>query len=246
MKIYTKTGDTGQTDLIGERVDKDNLRISTIGTLDELNSLLGLVRSKCSLQNVGEAVKYLQGALFTIGAIIAGSESQELKVPSAKNLEEVIDEIEKMLPPLENFILPGGHESAALLHHARSVCRRGERLVVALSKKEELDGEVLKFVNRTSDFLFIMARYVNHHYMLHETLWEGASLVEVDEKGEKVAKEPVGSTKKSETVTIEEAVEEAARNEDDAPTEVIETTKKSSKEVAPPVIESTKKKGVKA
>lgn len=175
MKIYTKTGDTGQTDLIGERVDKDNLTISVIGTLDELNSLFGMARSKCQLQNVCEAVKYLQGAIFTISAVIAGSGKNTLKIPSAKNLEEVIDEIEKTLPPLENFILPGGHETAATLHHARSVCRRAERLVVALHKKAPVDKGILEFVNRTSDFLFVMARYVNNYYMLNETIWEGKS-----------------------------------------------------------------------
>lgn len=181
MKIYTKTGDTGQTDLIGERVDKDHLTISAVGTLDELNSLLGMVRAKCALQNVCEAVKYLQGAIFTISAIIAGSGEKALKIPDAKNLEEVIDEIDKILPPLKNFILPGGHEGAATLHHARSVCRRAERLVVALNKKEKLDVAALEFINRTSDFLFIMARYVNHHYMLHETVWEGKILTEEEE-----------------------------------------------------------------
>lgn len=178
MKIYTKTGDTGQTDLIGERVDKDNLTISVIGTLDELNSLFGMARSKCQLQNVCEAVKYLQGAIFTISAVIAGSGKNTLKIPSAKNLEEVIDEIEKTLPPLENFILPGGHETAATLHHARSVCRRAERLVVALHKKAPVDKEILEFVNRTSDFLFVMARYVNNYYMLNETIWEGKILTD--------------------------------------------------------------------
>ena len=181
MKIYTKRGDDGQTDLIGGRVDKDDLRISTIGTLDELNSLLGMVHGKCALGNVCEAVEYLQGAVFTVSAIIAGSGSKDLKIPEAKNLEEVIDEIEKILPPLENFVLPGGHEAAAMLHHARVICRRAERLVVALHKKEKVDKKMLMFMNRISDFLFVMARYVNHHYMIHETIWEGAELVEVDE-----------------------------------------------------------------
>lgn len=199
MKIYTKTGDAGQTDLINDRVDKDNLTISVIGTLDELNSLLGMARSKCQLQNVYEAVKYLQGAIFTVSAVIAGSGDKKLKVPDAKNLEEVIDEIEKILPPLGNFILPGGHETAAVLHHARSVCRRAERLVVALHKKEPVDKKILEFVNRTSDFLFVMARYVNNHYMLNEITWEGAGLT-AEEKNTGTA---------ANTMTIDEAVKAA-------------------------------------
>lgn len=229
MKIYTKKGDAGQTDLIGERVDKDNLRISTIGTLDELNSLLGMARTKCSLQNVCEATKYLQGAIFTISAIIATpkqspKKAKKLQAPSAKNLEEVIDEIEKILPPLNNFILPGGHETAATLHHARSVCRRAERLIVALNKKDTVDADILKFINRTSDFLFIMARYVNHHYMLHETIWEGAKLIEVDEEMHRIEEDTVVET---EGVEIEAEIEE----------EVTEIATVTSEEVEIPAVE---------
>lgn len=239
MNIYTKTGDTGQTDIIGERVDKDHLRISTIGTLDELNSLLGIARAKSPLQNVGEALKYLQGALFSIGALIAGTSDKAIKVPKAKNLEEVIDEISKLLPPLENFILPGGHETASFLHHARSVCRRSERLIVALNKKEKLDKGILEFMNRTSDFLFVMARYVNHHYMLHETIWEGGTMSQAEDDIEDA---PEKEETKGQTITIEEAVEAAEANETEEETvAVVEVTPEVEPEVeaveveAPPV-----------
>ncbi len=172
MSLYTRRGDKGETDLLkGVRTDKDSLRIGVIGTLDELCSLLGLVRTKCQLTNVSEAIIYLQKTLFEMGALLAGHEGAT--IPPAKTLEDVIDELEKLLPPMRHFILPGGHEGAALLHHARSVCRRAERLVVALQKKETVDENVLIFLNRMSDLLFALARYVNHTYMLQDQVWEG-------------------------------------------------------------------------
>jgi|GEM_PF-282965 len=242
MKIYTKTGDAGQTDLIGERVDKDNLKISTIGTLDELNSLLGIARAKTPLQNVGEALQYLQGALFEISAIIAGTSAKDVKVPEAKNLEEVIDEVDKMLPPLTHFILPNGHEGATFLHHARSVCRRSERLVVALNKKEELAKGILEFINRTSDFLFVMARYVNHHYMIQETVWEGGVGMHPAEEEPEVAENQV---------TVEQAVEAVEEMESDERSEVkIDEVAKEeapvkSQEVELPEIETVEPKAKK-
>ncbi|MBT6069221.1 cob(I)yrinic acid a,c-diamide adenosyltransferase [Candidatus Peregrinibacteria bacterium] len=231
MAIYTRKGDDGTTDLISGRAEKDALRISTIGTLDELNSILGISRAKTSLQNVGEAIKYLQGAIFDISASIVGNE--KIKIPEAKNLEEVIDEIEKMLPPLTNFILPGGHEGAAYLHHARSTCRRVERLVVALNKREGIDKNIITFINRTSDFLFILARYVNNFYMIQEVTWDSEG-VHVPEEEAKEEKEMVAENQ----ITVEEAVEAVETGED--------PSEKNSQEVSLPPINEVKKAKKKA
>lgn len=170
MKVYTKKGDDGNTDLLeGVRVSKDDLTISAIGTFDELSSILGVARSKANVISIYESIKFLQSVLFEIGSFLAGFKKAELCKPEV--LEKAIDEIERNLPEMTRFVLPGGTEVAALLHHARSICRRSERIVVSLAKKNKDVSVLLPLVNRISDFLFVLARYVNHKNMVKETEW---------------------------------------------------------------------------
>ncbi|MBI3111607.1 MAG: cob(I)yrinic acid a,c-diamide adenosyltransferase [Ignavibacteriales bacterium] len=178
MKIYTKTGDKGETSLFGgERVGKDALRIDTYGTVDELNSLLGVVRSLKPGDEVGTILERVQNDLFALGADLATPQSSSnAKVPRmetrhAEELEPIIDSLESKLRPLRAFILPGGSPVGAHLHLARTVCRRGERLVVKLSKSENIGTAPVVYLNRLSDLLFVLARYANHLEGEQETEW---------------------------------------------------------------------------
>ncbi len=161
MAIYTKKGDKGKTSLFaGKRVSKASKLINAIGAIDELNSFLGIIGG----------LKKIQGDLFTINAILAG---KELKFPSSKtkNLEKQIDKIEKKLPVQKHFIYYGGTKKAALLFYARALCRRAERAVVALSKIRDLKSETLVYLNRLSDYLFILARNENRKKGIKEEKW---------------------------------------------------------------------------
>jgi cob(I)alamin adenosyltransferase len=169
-RIYTRTGDDGTTGLIGgNRVSKHSLRIEAYGSIDELNSLLGLVRSHGLPQRVEEVLSRVQDELFTLAANLAqpGSGAREgLRVPpvtsdSIRAMERAIDELEAQLEPLQQFILPGGTIPGALLHLARTVGRRAERCCVALAGVETVDPAVLQYMNRLSDLLFVCARAVN-------------------------------------------------------------------------------------
>lgn len=178
MKIYTKTGDKGETSLFGgERVSKDALRIEAYGTVDELNSLLGVVRSLKPDGEVGTILERIQNDLFALGADLATPQSSSnTKVPRmetrhAEELEPIIDSLESKLRPLKAFILPGGSPVGAHLHLARTVCRRGERLVVKLSKSENIGTAPVVYLNRLSDLLFVLARYANHLEGEQETEW---------------------------------------------------------------------------
>jgi cob(I)alamin adenosyltransferase len=179
MKIYTKTGDGGTTGLFnGERVRKDSLRVETYGTVDELNSILGIVVSVECPESLGIDIEKISRLLFTLGSDLAtplGSkqkfEVSRIAEQDVEFLEGLIDDYTKEMPPLKNFILPGGTLAAAHLHHSRTVCRRAERLAVNLSSTAEIGAVVVRFLNRLSDYLFVAARYANHLSGMPDRKW---------------------------------------------------------------------------
>lgn len=181
MKIYTKTGDDGETGLFGgTRVSKASLRVETYGDVDELNSALGLAR----LHRIDDARDALLGAiqseLFNLGAELAAKEGKATGVPAIDDsevarLERAIDEAEAELEPLTTFVLPGGSSGAAHLHLARTICRRAERKLVALSQEVTVRQPLLRYLNRLSDLLFVLARLANHRTGHPDTPWEGRS-----------------------------------------------------------------------
>lgn len=179
MKIYTRTGDSGETSLFsGERVRKDDLRVEAYGTLDELNSVLGVASNFCRSSKVRDVLNSLQNQLFAAGADLATTSArprrlQRLDREDWAGLEQLIDELEADLPPLKNFILPGGAPGASLLHLARTVCRRAERLVVRLQREgQEVNPDLLIYINRLSDLLFVLARFENVTQGGHEVVWK--------------------------------------------------------------------------
>jgi len=178
MKIYTKTGDTGTTSLFGgKRVPKDDLRIEAYGTVDELNSMLGVVRSLKPKKKIDKIVTLIQNHLFQVGADLAtpyGSNDSyipRIDATHAAELEEIIDELQEKLKPLKVFILPGGSVIAAHLHLARTVCRRAERAVVRLARNEEIGSHIIVYLNRLSDLLFVLARFANTVERCKEVAW---------------------------------------------------------------------------
>ncbi len=182
MKIYTKTGDKGETSLFGgQRVSKDEPRIEAYGTVDELNTVIGSARAFNENERIDAILSDLQRRLFVLGADLATPTSAaKTTVPRISgddiaSLEKQIDEIEGELSPLRAFILPGGSKTAALLHNARTVCRRAERCVVSLKRKSEASEESLVFLNRLSDFLFVLARFANKISKVSETVWNTRS-----------------------------------------------------------------------
>ena len=179
MKIYTKTGDDGTTALVGgERVRKDSLRVECYGTIDELNSIMGLVQTEISEASVNELLQKIQNQLFSLGGELAtpGDKTEKNKILLTKDaiilLENGIDKYEEKLEPLKQFILPGGIKGASLLHLARSVCRRAERLVTSLSENEKISNLILIYLNRLSDLLFVLARFENSVNKVEDTPWE--------------------------------------------------------------------------
>ena len=181
MKIYTKTGDKGETSLFGgKRVLKDDLRIEAYGTVDELNSLLGVCRSMNESAEVDKILAEIQNDLFRLGADLAnpggqkGESDSRIQARDSLRLEKQIDMIEPKLQPLKSFILPGGNRTAALLHLARTVCRRAERLVVHLVRTETMNNVEVVYLNRLSDLLFMMARWANSVSNTPETPWHGS------------------------------------------------------------------------
>ncbi|MEK9530097.1 MAG: cob(I)yrinic acid a,c-diamide adenosyltransferase [Flavobacteriaceae bacterium] len=177
MKIYTKTGDKGETSLIGGyRVSKSDLRIESYGTVDELNSWLGLLANYLPNERI-EEMQNLQALLFSAGAMLA-SKSKEQKRPFTPideqdilALEACIDDYENFLPAMTHFILPGGSKAAAQTHIARCVCRRAERIVVQLSRVDYVDKQLMVFLNRLSDYLFCLARAFTHWDGTQEIKW---------------------------------------------------------------------------
>ncbi|MGI4788678.1 MAG: cob(I)yrinic acid a,c-diamide adenosyltransferase [Janthinobacterium lividum] len=178
MKIYTKTGDSGETSLYGgQRVSKDVIRVETYGTVDECNASLGLAITVIDDTETRTILTRIQGELFEVGADLATPLEQGETVPRVRpeetaQLELEIDRFEEELEPLRHFILPGGSAGGAALHGARAVCRRAERHLVTLESAEAINPEVGRYLNRLSDHLFVLARLVNHRAGAPETKWE--------------------------------------------------------------------------
>ena len=180
MKIYTKTGDEGETGLFGgERVRKDSARIEAYGAVDELNSILGVVRALRPPREIDRSLGRVQNTLFELGADLATRNAGKRKlVPRIRpgritELERAIDRIQKIVPPLKAFVLPGGNLAGAFLHYSRTVCRRAEVLTVRLSNAENVNRDARVYLNRLSDFLFVLARYANYLEGLEEVKWRG-------------------------------------------------------------------------
>lgn len=179
MKIYTKTGDSGQTSLYGGvRVDKDDVRVEAYGSVDETNSAIGLARSSTRDPALAGWLEDIQADLFTLGAELAcpSEKLDKLAMPRIEaehieRLEALIDSLDAKLAPLKNFILPGGTIIAAYLHHARTVARRAERRVQQLSKSTAVRPALLVYLNRLSDLLFVLARYENHTARAKDVIW---------------------------------------------------------------------------
>jgi len=181
MKIYTKTGDKGKTSLIGgTKVLKSHRRIEAYGTIDELNSFIGLSLDHISSFLIDNVLAEVQDRLFTIGSALACDPEKEtqLKIPDLKEddvllLEKEMDKMNDVLPTMKSFILPGGHIAVSTLHVARCVCRRAERLCVGLQKKnDEVDPLIIKYLNRLSDYLFVLARFVANKLGAEEIPWK--------------------------------------------------------------------------
>ncbi|MEO6719684.1 MAG: cob(I)yrinic acid a,c-diamide adenosyltransferase [Ferruginibacter sp.] len=181
LKIYTKTGDLGKTSLIGgTKVPKSHLRIESYGTIDELNSYIGLVSDLINVESIKIILKEIQDRLFTIGSSLACDPDKEplMKIPDLKEadvvlLENEIDKMNEQLPPMKSFILPGGHPSISTTHIARCVCRRAERLCVNMQEHELfVDPLVIKYTNRLSDYLFVLSRYIGHTMNVAEIAWK--------------------------------------------------------------------------
>ena len=181
MRIYTRTGDTGETALFGGgRVSKDHPRTSAYGEVDELNSAVGVARATAPTEPFDELLEGIQRDLFAIGGRLATPNPEKVAKAIAKAvlppqrvelLERVMDDAELELPPLRAFVLPAGTPKAAALHLARTVCRRAERSVVRLAREEEAPAEILVYLNRLSDLLFTLARLANHRAGIGDTSW---------------------------------------------------------------------------
>jgi cob(I)alamin adenosyltransferase len=179
MKIYTKTGDQGLTSLLGgTRVKKSHLRIDAYGTVDELNAHLGLVADQPVNAGRRAFLQQIQDRLFTIGSLLAADpEKSKLKIPDLHEsdieaLEQAMDAMDAHIPPLKVFVLPGGHQSVSFCHIARCVCRRTERLVIALQEESFVEGLVIKYLNRLSDYLFVLGRMMAHELGAGEIPWK--------------------------------------------------------------------------
>ena len=185
MKVYTKTGDKGTTALFGgTRVPKDHIRIESYGTVDELNSHIGLIRDQDINTNYKKILIEIQDRLFTVGAILATPPEKEILKNGERRLKKLgiletdielleneIDAMETALPPMTHFVLPGGHTTVSYCHIARCVCRRAERLAVHLSHHEAIAGEAIQYLNRLSDYLFVLARKLSIDLNADEVKW---------------------------------------------------------------------------
>jgi cob(I)alamin adenosyltransferase len=179
MKIYTKTGDKGTTALFGgKRVSKADLRIETYGTIDELNSWIGLIRDQTVNEKRRDFLVTIQDRLFTIGSILATEPGNiKVKIPALAEediqaLEKEIDSMEAQLQPMRFFILPGGHPSVSFCHITRTVCRRSERLTIALHQQAPVEEKVIQYINRLSDYLFVLARKMGAELNVEDTPWK--------------------------------------------------------------------------
>ena len=179
MKIYTKKGDLGYTQLLGgTKVIKNNVQIDCYGTIDELNAFIGSIYDQKIRNNYKKVLLHIQNKLFNLGSIIAfDNKNQKIKLPEITEkdimiIEEEIDKMEKDLPVLTSFILPCGHDTVSKCHIARTICRRAERNVVTIIKKQKSHFIYIKFLNRLSDYLFVLARHILHSNNLVEIKWE--------------------------------------------------------------------------
>lgn len=185
MKIYTKTGDKGTTALFGgSRVPKHHIRIESYGTVDELNSHIGLIRDQNINENFKDVLINIQDKLFTIGAVLAtdpekailknGKERlaiEKIKSDDIELLEQEMDTMNKTLAPMTHFVLPGGHQTVSFCHIARCVCRRAERLATALNEIDPIETNTLMYLNRLSDYLFVLARKLTYDLQANEIKW---------------------------------------------------------------------------
>ncbi len=177
FKIYTKTGDKGETGLFGgKRLPKNHIRIESYGTVDELNSHIGLIRDQVEGDGISDLLKEIQDRLFAIGSSLASDPDKNMITPDIRpdditKLENAMDEMDEELPALKNFILPGGHPLVSQCHIARCVCRRAERNVVALHHNESVEPAILEYLNRLSDYLFILGRKLALDLKVEEIIW---------------------------------------------------------------------------
>lgn len=187
MKIYTRSGDQGTTSLYGgTRVDKDDLRVESYGCIDELNSILGVAATEIKMPDALQILQRIQGELLTAGGDLATQFDRNTHegwdtVPrigdaDVERLEQEIDAFTDAAGPLSNFILPGGSPGGAMLHHARTVCRRAERRLVNLQRHDKVNPSLLPYINRLSDHLFEFARWINHQEQVPETIWSRQSV----------------------------------------------------------------------
>ncbi|MCO6484271.1 MAG: cob(I)yrinic acid a,c-diamide adenosyltransferase [Saprospiraceae bacterium] len=178
FRIYTRTGDQGLTGLFGgKRVSKDDIRIEAYGTVDELNAVLGLLSDSCPDKDIYGLIRTIQSDLFTIGAHLARDPDKEMPLPPLPvdriaEMEQQMDTWDEHLPALRHFILPAGHELVSRTHVARCVCRRAERRVVALAQVSEVEDIVVRYLNRLSDLLFVLARELGHRLGAEEVAWK--------------------------------------------------------------------------
>lgn len=179
MKIYTKTGDEGMTSLFGgKRVSKDSLRVEANGAVDELNAQIGVIVADGIEERLAKKFLRIQGELFVLGGDLATPAEVKIKIPRitqgfVARLEREIDLMQKEVPALRNFILPGGSVFGSQIHLARAIARRAERSIAALSAEERINTSALMYINRLSDWLFVIARYVNKTKNQKETIWQG-------------------------------------------------------------------------
>ena len=177
MKIYTKTGDGGNTGLQGDfRIAKSHPRIMAYGTVDEANATIGIVLTNTLDDDITEILSQIQNDLFVLGSDLSNQNLNDLKnrisIKNVEALEEVIDKFESELPPITNFILPGGNVAAAQIHQVRTSVRRAETLVVKLSDKDEINSNCIKYLNRLSDLMFVMGRLINKRNGVEDIIWK--------------------------------------------------------------------------
>jgi cob(I)alamin adenosyltransferase len=179
LKIYSGFGDGGKTRLLGGQVvDKDDLKVESYGTVDELNSVIGLVITYVEMNTIIEDLQKIQYRLFELSAELAISDKKSQRLlesvinnDNIRELEKKIDHLESQVDPLKNFILPGGSRGAALCHVARTICRRAERKIISLNKTETVNAQILIYFNRLSDYLFVLARYLNKEKNVADLPW---------------------------------------------------------------------------
>ncbi len=177
MKVYTKKGDSGTTQLIGgRRVSKSSLKIEAYGTVDELNSYLGLLRDQGLDEKKIQQLIAIQNNLFVIGSLLAMDKDAKMQLPqlpetAATDLENWIDEMDETLEPMRNFVLPGGDSAVSVCHICRCICRRAERIIVDLNTEENVNGDILTYMNRLSDYLFVLSRKIASDKDVNEVPW---------------------------------------------------------------------------